>query len=225
MLNCLIVDDEPLAHKVIERYIQQIDTLSLMGNAYKAIDAMNFLQKNAVDIVFLDIQMPEMTGLEFLKTLQQPPNVILTTAYSEYALESYELGVIDYLLKPIRFDRFLKAVQRVSIPKKMITENDYFFVKVNGVQHRINVADICFVEACGNFVKIHFTDKFLLTAETMIEMENKLNVFNFMRVHKSFIINIDKIDRLDGNVIYTDKSTIPIGASYKNFILKKLSII
>ena len=224
MLNCLIVDDEPLAHKVIENYIQQIDTLTLVGNAYKAADAMNFLQKNTVDIVFLDIQMPEMTGLEFLKTLQQPPNVIFTTAYSEYAIESYELGVVDYLLKPIRFDRFLKAIQRVSMPKKNVVENDYFFVKTNGAQHRINFADIYYVEAFGNFVKIHFINKFVLTAETMLEMEKKLNTANFIRVHKSFIINIDKIDSIDGNDISINKQNIPSGASYKANFLKNIGI-
>jgi DNA-binding LytR/AlgR family response regulator len=223
-MNCLIVDDEPLAHKVIESYIQQIDTLQLVGNAYKAADAVNFLQKNAVDIVFLDIQMPELTGLELLKTLQQPPNIIFTTAYSEYALESYELGVVDYLLKPIRFDRFLKAIQKVSITKKMPVENDYFFAKANGAQHRINFADIRFVEAFGNFVKIHVIDKFILTAETMIEMENKLNAANFIRVHKSFIVNTNKIESVNGNQINIGQNEIPIGASYKVNVFNTIGI-
>ncbi len=224
-MTCLIVDDEPLAHKVLENYIAQLDNLQLVGNAYRASEAINFLQKNEVDIVFLDIEMPELTGLEMLKTLQNPPNVILTTAYSEFALDGYELGVVDYLLKPIRFDRFLKAVQRITNTKKpQNVENTYFFVKADGVQHRINYDDIRFIEAYGNYVKIHFAEKYILTAETMTGIQTKLNLPNFLRVHKSFIINIDKIDSIDGTLITVGKNAIPVGASYKANLVQMLNL-
>ncbi|MEY4928257.1 MAG: hypothetical protein RI894_2695 [Bacteroidota bacterium] len=230
MISCLIVDDEPLAHKVLENYIAQLDTLQLVGNAYRAAEAIGFLQKNTVDILFLDIEMPELTGLEMLKTLQNPPNVLLTTAYSEFALDGYELGVVDYLLKPIRFDRFLKAVQRISVVKNLAAKNpiakkaepqsDYFFAKANGAQHRINFADIRYVEAFGNFVKIHLADKFILTAETMITIQTKLITANFVRIHKSFIVNIDNIDSLDSSLVFIGKNRLPIGASYKANLMK-----
>jgi DNA-binding LytR/AlgR family response regulator len=223
-MTCFIVDDEPLAHKVLENYIAQLDNLQLVGNAYKAAEAINFLQKNEVDILFLDIEMPELTGLEMLKTLQNPPNVILTTAYSEFALEGYELGVVDYLLKPIRFDRFVKAVQRITIAKKISVENDYFFAKADGVQHRINFADIRFIEAFGNYVKIHLVDKFILTAETMTGIQTKIPLPNFVRVHKSFIINIDKVERIDGSYISVGKNQMPIGASYKANLMQILNL-
>jgi two-component system, LytTR family, response regulator len=215
--NCLIVDDEPLAHKVLENYIAKLDYLSLAGNAYTAFEALNFLQTNAVDILFLDIEMPELTGLDMLKTLTQPPAVILTTAYSEFALEGYDLGVTDYLLKPIRFERFAKAVQRIAQMAATLPQTGYsdFFVKIDGAQHRIAVDKLLYVEACGNFVKLHFADRQLLTAETMAGMETRLTGGQFVRVHRSFMVNVTKVTKVDGNIIYIEKQEIPIGASYK----------
>ncbi len=225
MLNCLIVDDEPLAHKVLENYIAKLDTLQLVGNAYRAAEAISFLQKNTVDIMFLDIEMPELTGLDMLKTLQNPPNVILTTAYSEFALDGYDLGVVDYLLKPIPFQRFLKAVQRIAMPQALQKpETNYFFVKSDGVQYRANFADILYVEAYGNYVKIHLAARFILTAETMTEMQNRLPSQYFVRVHKSFIINTNHIERIDGALISIAKVSIPIGASYKTTVTKVLGL-
>ena len=209
--KCLIVDDEPIAHKVLENYIQKLDKLEVVHNCYNAIEAINYLYENTVDLIFLDINMPELTGLEMLKTLSDPPSVILTTAYSDYALEGYEFGVLDYLLKPIRFDRFLKAVNRflqaqvsepTLIPNNPSTstlaksnQESFIFLKVDGVQHKVQVDTIQYIEAFGNFVKINLPDKQLVTSSTMNNMLQRLSKFNFTRIHKSFIVNIDVIEK------------------------------
>jgi len=238
--NCLIVDDEPLAHKILEKYIGKLDKLAVVHNCYSAIEAINYLHQNKVDILFLDINMPELTGLEMLKTLNNPPAVILTTAYSEFALEGYEFGVLDYLLKPIRFDRFLKAINRffalestvkTKIPpipqqpkiiKKEPTAS--FFVKADGVQHKIEAAQINYIEAYGNFVKIQLGNQQLLTASTMTKMMQKLDSNNFVRIHKSFIVNLEKIEKLEGNRLIIAAKKLPIGTSYKQVVLQKIGL-
>lgn len=239
ILKCLIVDDEPPAHKVLENYIDKLNSLQLEGNCYNAIEALNFLHENTVDIVFLDINMPELTGLEMLKTLQNPPIVILTTAYSEFALDSYEFGVLDYLLKPIRFDRFLKAVNRVlqlkqvapsppppsSKPVKSVPIPDnFFFVKADGVQHKVWYDDLNYIESKGNFVQLHLDNKRLLTAETLSNMDKKLNPHHFLRVHKSYLINLKKVKAIEGNRITIGEHTIPIGNSYRQIVLSKIGV-
>ncbi|MGK0364371.1 MAG: DNA-binding LytR/AlgR family response regulator, partial [Saprospiraceae bacterium] len=190
ILKCLIVDDEPPAHKVLENYIGKLHSLTLVGNCYNAIEALNFLHENTVDILFLDINMPELSGLDMLKTLSNPPIVILTTAYSEYALESYEVGVTDYLMKPIRFDRFLKSINRVlelkadtstvTIPspkKTIVTQETSFFIKVDGVQRKVRFENILYIESKGNFVRLHLEDTRLMTADTLSNMEKKLSPY------------------------------------------------
>jgi len=238
--NCLIVDDEPLAHKILEKYIGKLDKLTVVHNCYSAIEAINYLHQNKVDILFLDINMPELTGLEMLKTLNNPPAVILTTAYSEFALEGYEFGVLDYLLKPIRFDRFLKAINRffalesttdtkaTPTPQQAkINKNEAstsFFVKADGVQHKIEPAHINYIEAYGNFVKIQLGSQQLLTASTMTKMMQKLDSDNFVRIHKSFIVNLEKIEKLEGNRLIIDAKKLPIGTSYKQIVLQKIGL-
>lgn len=238
--NCLIVDDEPLAHKILEKYIGKLDKLTVVHNCYSAIEAINYLHQNKVDILFLDINMPELTGLEMLKTLNNPPAVILTTAYSEFALEGYEFGVLDYLLKPIRFGRFLKAVNRffalqttsntdqtASIePAKIVKKEPptSFFIKVDGVQHKIQPTQIQYIEAYGNFVKIQLLNQQLLTASTMTNMMQKLDNDNFVRIHKSFIVNLKKIEKLEGNRLIIADKKLPIGTSYKQVVLQKIGL-
>ncbi len=236
ILKCLIVDDEPPAHKVLENYIGKLNSLSLTGNCYNAVEALNFLHEQPVDIVFLDINMPELSGLEMLKTLHHAPAVILTTAYSEFALEGYEYGVLDYLLKPIRFDRFLKAVNRVlqikqasvSAPikpaKEAPKEEAFFFVKAEGVQHKVWYRDIEFLESKGNFVQLHLTTKRLLTADTLSKMDQKLQDQGFLRVHKSYIINIPKVKSLQGNQVQIGDHKIPIGNSYRQIVRSKIGV-
>ncbi|MFT4663450.1 MAG: DNA-binding LytR/AlgR family response regulator [Polaribacter sp.] len=235
ILKCLIVDDEPPAHKVLESYIEKLNSLSLAGNCYNAIEALNFLHETPVDILFLDINMPELSGLDMLKTLANPPVVILTTAYSEFALEGYEIGVLDYLMKPIRFDRFLKSVNRVlqmkSAPvsssptpaETAITPTETsFFVKVDGMQQKVVFSAINYLESKGNFVQLHLGNTRLLTADTLTNMGNKLSPFGFTRVHKSYIVNKEKVSAIEGNQLVIDGTKIPIGNSYRQVVLKEL---
>lgn len=234
-LKCLIVDDEPPAHKVLENYIGKLNSLSLAGNCYNAIEALNFLHENSVDILFLDINMPELNGLEMLRTLNNPPVVILTTAYSEYALQSYEFGVTDYLMKPIRFDRFLKSVNRVlqtktkspsaeTAPvKPAIPKETSFFIKVDGVQKKVRFSDINYIESKGNFVRLHLQNERLMTADTLSKMAQKLNPHGFLRVHKSYIVNLEKVTGLEGNRLLINDLKISIGNSYKQGVLKAIT--
>ncbi len=236
-LRCLLVDDEPPAHHVLESYIGKLDRLEVVGNCYSAIEAINYLHKNAVDILFLDINMPELTGMDMLKTLQNPPIVIMTTAYSEYALEGYEFGVFDYLMKPIRFERFLKTIHRIldlrkfdkvhSQQESVVPQNDlpeeHFFVKADGVQHKIKYDDLIYIESKGNFVQLHHTMK-VLTAETLTNMDKKLRSFGFMRVHKSYIVDIAKVKAVQGNQLVLEHAKIPIGNSYRQAVLERLGL-
>ncbi|MDY8137051.1 response regulator transcription factor [Aquimarina sp. 2201CG5-10] len=233
-LKCMIIDDEPPAHQVLEKYISKLSSLSLAGNCYNAIEAIDFLHQESVDIIFLDINMPEMTGLDFLKTLHNQPSIILTTAYSEFALEGYEYGVQDYLLKPIRFERFAKAVNRIIENKKtdspsqktsnnIQTKELFFFIKANGIKHKVNFSEILYAEAYGNFVKIHLPESTLTTASTLTNMEEKLKTNGFLRIHKSFIINIENINSIQGNQVIIGNMKIPIGQSYRQIVLNVLS--
>jgi len=229
-IKCLIVDDEELAQSVIENYISTIPTLKLVGKCDNAMEAISFLHNNKVDLLFLDLNMPELSGLDMLKTLSNPPDVILTTAYSEYALESYEYGVIDYLLKPIKLERFIKAVNKVverfdiaeeesSLKDKNIQS---IFIKEDQVTFQVNLNDIMFVEAYGNYLKIHCKEKVYVTRVTMNEMEKKLTEEKFMRVHKSFIVSLDKIIKISGNRVIISDQEIPVGERYKLLLKQKI---
>lgn len=241
ILSCLIVDDEPLAHQVIESYVQKVERLKIVGNCYNAVDTVNFLHKTPVDLIFLDINMPELTGIDLLKTLQSPPLIILTTAYSEFALESYELGVTDYLLKPIRFERFLKGVNKaldlydrqvttelVPNPIDRITEKnvsiDHILAKSNGVTHKIMLNKIHFIQSYGNFIKIHTEEKVYLTAETMKNIDSSLSESHFIRVHKSYLVNTQYIEKILSNSMYVAGTEIPIGNTYKQALQQKLKL-
>ncbi len=230
-LNCLIVDDEILAQDVIEKYVMTIPTLKLVGKCDNAVEAISFLHNNQVDLLFLDLNMPELSGLEMLKTLTSPPKVILTTAYSEYALESYEYGVVDYLLKPIKLERFIKAVNKVveqysdQSTNESLSDNlpvQTIFIKEDQITYQVNQSEILYVEAYGNYLKVHTTGKVYVTRDTMHEMEKKLPEELFMRVHKSFIISLLKIASVSGNRIYIKKQEIPVGEIYKIALKKKI---
>lgn len=235
-LRCLIVDDEPPAHKILENYIGRLNSLSLVGNCYNAIEALNFLHENEVDVLFLDINMPELSGLEMLSTLENPPIVILTTAYSEYALKSYEIGVLDYLLKPIPFNRFLKTINRIlaikqptnspSLPEKEESspKQNFFFVKADGIQHKIRFEEVNYLESKGNFVQLHQDKNRLLASDTLSNMEKKLTEYGFLRVHRSYIINIQKVKSIQGNLIQIGKDNIPIGNSYRQIVLSRIGV-
>jgi len=231
-LKCLIVDDEVLAQDVIEKYITNIPTLQLVGKCDNAVEAISFLHNNHVDLLFLDLNMPELSGLEMLKTLNKRPNVILTTAYSEYALESYEYGVVDYLLKPIKLERFIKAVNKVvdqfNIPdkednRKEVQSVHSIFVKEDQTTYQLEFDNILFVEAYGNYLKVHTPEKVYVTRDTMHDMEDKLTSNKFIRVHKSYIISIPKIDSISGNRVFLNKQEIPVGEMYKLALKQKIS--
>jgi DNA-binding LytR/AlgR family response regulator len=243
-LKCLIADDEPLAHTLLTHYISRLKTLTVVGHAYNAFEVLDFLGENDVDILFLDINMPDLTGLEMLKTLSNPPIVILTTAYSEHSLEAFDLGVLDYLLKPIRFDRFLKAVNRVIdlkkpthtpsvFPTEMLEKMekvekmekmtaDFIFIKDGTTNYKINFNDLLYIQAYGNFAKIHTLQQNFVASMTMKQLEEDLPDSVFMRVHKSYIVNIQKVSKIEGATVFMDKTMIPIGAVYKLALDKKI---
>ncbi len=229
MIRTIIVDDEPLAINVIEKYVSRLPEINLVGSFENAIDANKFLNKNSVDLMFLDIKMPEISGIEFLKSLKNPPLVIFTTAFSNYALESYNLDVVDYLLKPIPFDRFLKAVNKV-IDRLGDTEsnssfrNDYFFVKADKKLIKVSHEDIIYIEGLKDYVIIRMENSRVITLQTMKSLEDKLPDNLFKRVHRSFIVNTEKINSIVGNMIEVkekgEEKLIPIGKNYKNELMK-----
>jgi len=229
-LQCIIADDEPIARQILENYIESVPNLELVSSCKNAFEVMEFLQEKSADILFLDINMPKLSGLSLLKTLQQKPNIIITTAYPEYAVEGFELSVIDYLLKPFSLERFLQAVfkvqqkppvhtETVSVDREEVTTS--IFVKSDKKIIKINFDEIQYIEAYGNYIKI-FTDKMVLTPQTLSDFLEKLPV-NFLRIHKSFIINFNTLKLIDGNQIVLQNDTkLPIGKSYRKDVLEKI---
>ena len=232
MLNFVIVDDEPLAHEIIEEYCGMIPHIQKIGNCYSAMEAMQFLNMEKVDFMFLDINMPKLSGLDFLRTLSKPPKIIITSAYKEFALEGYELNVVDYLLKPIPFDRLVKAVNKVSENQRIIignstnesiTQNERFFVKGDKKHHQIQLENLLFIEAYGNYTKLFLKDEMIVSHEKISHYEATLSHGKFLRVHKSFIVALDKIKLIEGNRIFIENHKIPVGQTYKSTITKLLS--
>lgn len=221
MINCIIVDDEPHAIEVLVHYVKQTPHLHLVGSFTNPIEALQQLGKQKTDLVFLDIQMPEISGIDFIKAIQGKSKVILTTAYSEFALEGYDLYVVDYLLKPIRLPRFLAAVQKAveQINASGEKEDDYIFVKTEskGKLLKINLADIDFIESMKNYVAIHRDGQKTLVYTSMKELEERLPKKQFIRVHKSFIIPIAGITGIEGNLVRLKNTSaeILIGENYK----------
>ena len=224
-IKCLVVDDEPLARRILEKHIGSIPSLELVKQCSNAMDAAAYLHTKTVDVMFLDIKMPELSGLDLLKTLPNPPHVIITTAYSEFALEGYEYSITDYLLKPISFERFLKAVNKI-VPKTRETnfgagsttseiKDDFIFLRADKIDHKISFSTIKFIEGFGNYIKVFTDNKTLIVAETMTKMENNLPSDQFLRIHKSYIVSIQKIEKVEGNIIRLGEKTIPIGKQYK----------
>ena len=223
-MNCLVVDDEPVARDILRTYIDDTPQLSLVAECESAIKAMEILKSNPVDLIFLDINMPKLSGINFLKTVSNPPKVILTTAYSEYALEGYELDVVDYLLKPFSFERFLKAVNKASPHSSVPSVNEHFVVvKADGKSYRINETDILFVESMGDYITLNTSEYKLTFNQTMKSFAEELHSDYFLRVHKSFLVSLNKIDFVEGNMISIGAKKIPIGNSYKSVFQEKFS--
>ncbi|KIA85720.1 LytTR family DNA-binding domain-containing protein [Flavobacterium sp. AED] len=225
--KCIIVDDEPAAHYVLVNYIKQNPQLELVFQGYNGIEAMDYLRENKVDLMFLDINMPEITGMELLKIIPTHPKTILTTAYSEFALESYDYGVIDYLLKPIYFPRFLKAVERFFTTEnnKIKTEEvivNSVNVKIDGYFMEIELDQLLFAQSFGNYVKLHTLKKTYLASITTTEFEKCLPEKNFMRIHKSYIVALDKIESTEKDFVIIKKERLPIGITYKRELSDRL---
>lgn len=221
----LIIDDEPLARSVIQEYAKKLPSLKIIGECNDAICAHQVLQNNEVDLLFLDINMPKLSGIEFLKTLKNPPLVILATAYSEYALDGFELDAIDYLKKPFSFERFCKAYFRVeelltlkqSALKPDVTDKqfDFLFIKSDKKSIKVKISDICYIEGLGDYIKLYLTDKKLVTNLSMKKIESLLPAELFYRIHKSFIISLDKIELIEGNMVKIGNTKLPIGNLYR----------
>lgn len=233
-LRCLIIDDEPLAHEVILNYMQDIPFLKNCGQCYRATEALEFLTKMDIDLIFLDIRMPKLSGLDFLRTLQHKPLVIITSAFEEHALESFELNVCDYLLKPFRFDRMLKAANRAlemytlknqsiskALPPTATTTDDHKQITIKVDKKFILVAlnEIYYLESLGNYVKVWQGQHCMLTPRTLASFEEQLPPDTFIRVHKSYIINKNQVHYLEGNTIHLKSGVqLPFGKNYRQVI-------
>ncbi|KXX70903.1 LytTR family DNA-binding domain-containing protein [Flammeovirga sp. SJP92] len=225
-MRYLIIDDEPIAHRIIEGYCEKVPYLEKIGNAYDAFEAMDFFHTTNIDLLFLDINMPKMTGFEMLRSLPSPPKVIVTSAYQEFALEGFELNVVDYLLKPFSFSRFMTALHKIQIPTPIeAPENDRFFIKVDKQLKAVNKKELLFLEAYGNYVKLHFENECLVCHQKLSYFEELLSEKdNFIRVHKSFLINNYSIDIVEGNRIKIRGKEVPIGQKYRHLVYDKLNI-
>lgn len=226
MIKCLIVEDEILAQQVIESHMARIPQVELVAACQNALEAKAILDKKEVDLILLDLQLPGITGLHFLKSFPDPPLVIITTAYAEYALESYEFNVIDYLLKPVSFERFSKAINKIlqgrlfALPTaEKDNWGDHIFIKSGSKFFKINISEIIYVQGLRDYLQIHTKDLKLVTHQTMNDFEQSLPPRQFIRVHKSYIVAISHIKVIYGNSIEVNQVTIPIGNIYKNSVM------
>lgn len=233
-IKCLIVDDEPPAREIIRRYAEQVPTLDIAGECENAVQAFAFLQQQAVDLIFLDIRMPQLNGNDFIKALSAPPKVIFTTAYPEYALEGFELNAIDYLVKPVRFERFLKAVHKayaISNSKPLAEspvaeekKNEAFvYFRADRKMIKVMLDDILYIESMKDYIKIITNQATVITKQSISSLEAMLPEKQFVRVHRSYIVSMNKIKSFTNELIDIDKTEIPIGKLYRNEVLKVLS--
>ena len=229
MIRCMIVDDEPLAQQVLQNYISRVPDLKLQHTCRTAMEAFELLHKEKIDLLFLDIHMPVMDGLSFLRSLKNPPSVIFTTAFPEHALEGFDLDAVDYLLKPIPFERFLKAVNKTMEQRRSpqsaeaTASSDFMFVKADNKLVKVNFGDILFVEAMKDYLRIYLRDgKKVIVHHTMKKMEETLPSDRFIRVHKSFIASLQAIKSISGNMVEVESHELPIGALYKEQLLKRV---
>lgn len=229
--GCLIVDDEPMARDVLRRYISKLPFISLTGECSNAIDALVFLQSRPVDLLFLDIRMPELLGTELVQALQNPPKVIFTTAFKEYALDGFELDAVDYLLKPIRFERFLKAVNKAfpgrsdaamieAATSEQKNSDDFFYVRVDRKLVKIILKDLLYIESDRDHVKIYTTDRTYVTRQTISSIEAMLNDNEFIRIHRSFMISLSKIRSFNNESVEIGSEELPIGKLYRNHFMR-----
>jgi len=238
-MKCLIVDDEPLAHRIIKNYCDNLSFLDIVKECHSAFEAINYLNENQVDLIFLDINMPKLKGLDFLRTLSNPPLIIITSAYQEYAMEGYELNILDYLLKPFSFERFLKAINKAVSQKKLLdtSENtpnlqvtpvtlpnnenqESIFIKGDKKTHQVQFDSILYLESIGSYVKIHLENETIISLDRLTNFENKLPKNLFLRIHRSYIIAIKKVNTIEGNRVKINEKEIPVGSVYKHNLTK-----
>lgn len=233
--KCLIVDDEPLARELIRGHVEKLENFEIVAECSDAMKALNVLREKSVDLIFMDIQMPQITGIEFLKTLKHPPKVIITTAYREYALEGFELDVVDYLLKPITFERFLKSVNKfyqmnqddvqlvAATPAEKIGEEAFIYIKENKKVVKVYLSEIRYIEGLSEYVQVFTDKKKIITKTSLSQMEEKLPAEGFLRIHKSYIVSTGKIEAFTANTIEIQGKELPIGRSFKNAVLSALN--
>src|SRR5688500_14369714 len=229
-MNCVIIDDEPLAREGLSTYVREINFLKLVGSCENSIALTKVMDETKVDLIFLDIQMPKMNGMEFLKITKDPPIVIITSAYPSYALESFQLNVLDYLLKPITFDRFFQAVKKAKEYFQLISGHaatsaeakSYFFIKCESKYEKIFFDDILYIEGMQNYVRIYTTKGKYMTLLNLKDIEQNLQNGSFIRVHKSFIVNITKIDCIEKHEISIQSTRIPISRNFREHVIDKI---
>ncbi|MCO4821536.1 MAG: response regulator transcription factor [Flavobacteriaceae bacterium] len=228
MIKIGIVDDEILARKVLEDYCSKIDNFELVLSTGNPLEFINFAQQNEVDLIFLDIEMPELNGMEILRSMLHPPKVILTTAYSDYALESYNYGVVDYLLKPVKLERFLKAINKVSTTiltqPNVNNESKELQIKHDGMPVNIAFESILYIQSFGNYLKIFTDSRMYLIPETLINITTLLSE-NFQRTHKSYITNLDRVTKATRSHLVIDTIEVPMSTMYKVIVLEKLEVL
>ncbi len=233
-LRCLLVDDEPPALDILRTYIDATPMLEIAGECHHAMAAFEFIQKNDVDLIFLDVNMPRLTGTEFLRALPSPPPVIFTTAHRDFAVEGFELGAVDYLLKPYSLDRFLRAVHRAINPDQkshpqpakeaVATESDRFlYVRADRKMVKVMIDDILYVESLKDYVKIILPDRQVITKQTITSLEEMLPDHDFMRIHRSFIVSVKKVDSYSQSSVFIRKAELPVGPLYKHEIGKRFA--
>ncbi|MDI9341036.1 MAG: LytTR family DNA-binding domain-containing protein [Sediminibacterium sp.] len=224
--KCLIVDDEPLAIRLIEKHIAKLEKLEVIATCQTALKAFEIISTQQVDLLFLDIKMPDITGIEFLKNLKNPPKTILTTAYRDYALESYDLRVVDYLLKPITFERFFKSIDKFLEETQKVAplgysegREEFIFIRSGIKNHKVLLKDILYIESLKDYIKITLSDRYITSKYKISDIETELDPLLFLRIHRSFIINVTKITAFTLNDIEVAGQEIPIGASYRDEVL------
>lgn len=228
--TCLIVDDEQLARQLLEDFVSKVPMLELKGMCKNPLEAMEILKEENIDILFLDIQMPELTGVEFVKTLVHKPAIIFTTAYSEYALEGYQLDILDYLVKPFPFDRFIKAVNKaieyIDLKRNSgdakVGDSDYLLLHADHKIYKVHLDDIEYIEGLKEYVSYYTKEKRIIVLQSLKSIEESLPSKRFIRIHRSYIVPIEKIKTLDGNQVQIGGKLIPIGRSYKDDVLKRV---
>lgn len=232
-INCVIVDDEPVARNILATFVAKIPNLNLVKSCKNAMEAFEIANSQNIDLFFLDINMPDISGLSLAKTINKKSKIIFTTAYREYAVDGFDLQAVDYLLKPIAFDRFLQAVNKFFETQSVIVKqfdveeasvkNDYIFVRSERKMVKINFDEILYVESLSDYIKIHTKNKVLVTRETISNLEMKLPSQQFLRIHRSYIVNLNKTDSYTNEFVEIEKNAIPISRTYKENVLKKLT--